>query len=333
MSAPVTLPTYYLRQVIEYVEQTGVATTPWLQHSGLTPQRLSEPVLTLPFSEFHQWLHEAVLLVGDPAVGLLIGSRLQAGTHGVLSYAAMSGGSIRQVVDLLEKFIGLRENLIAISLHERGDDVEVRFTENFPLDDVRRPVLEVVIVAVRNLLDFVTLGGSNMRYVAFPFAAEGSEELAHSLLGCPVRYEQDWAGFVLPLNIIDKPLRMADPAAFQEAARLCAEDLDKRHGSETLAARVRRLMLQGQSDFPTLEFTARVFHMTPRTLHRRLEDEGLTFRVIQEEVRHALAVQHLKAGKLSIQEIAYALGYTEIANFRRAFKRWEGVPPSAYLKE
>jgi AraC-like DNA-binding protein len=43
-----------------------------------------------------------------------------------------------------------------------------------------------------------------------------------------------------------------------------------------------------------------------------------------------LALEHLKAGHLSIQEIAYTLGYTDMANFRRAFKRWEGVAPSQY---
>ncbi len=41
-----------------------------------------------------------------------------------------------------------------------------------------------------------------------------------------------------------------------------------------------------------------------------------------------LALEHLKSGRLSIQEIAFLLGYSDVANFRRAFKRWEGVAPS-----
>lgn len=68
--------------------------------------------------------------------------------------------------------------------------------------------------------------------------------------------------------------------------------------------------------------------MTPRTLHRRLIDEGTSFRELLEEVRHTLAVEHLKSGRFSIEEIAYTLGYSDLANFRRAFKRWEDVPPS-----
>ncbi len=48
------------------------------------------------------------------------------------------------------------------------------------------------------------------------------------------------------------------------------------------------------------------------------------------DVRRMLAVEHLKSGYLTTQEIAYTLGYTDLANSRRAFKRWQGVPPSAY---
>jgi AraC-like DNA-binding protein len=59
-------------------------------------------------------------------------------------------------------------------------------------------------------------------------------------------------------------------------------------------------------------------------------DEGTSFKAILEEVRHMLAMRYLQSGKLSIQEIAFTLGYSDLANFRRAFKRWEKIAPSEY---
>jgi AraC-like DNA-binding protein len=74
-------------------------------------------------------------------------------------------------------------------------------------------------------------------------------------------------------------------------------------------------------------------HMTPRTLHRRLLAEGTSYRALLESVLHTLATEHVKSGHFTMEEIAYRLGYTDLANFRRAFKRWESVPPSAYREK
>ena len=156
--------------------------------------------------------------------------------------------------------------------------------------------------------------------VAFAFDEPEYARLARDLFRCDVRYGQAWTGTVLPSDAMDVPLRMADPAAFRDAAAICQRELDKLTTSESLATRVRRLLLEKQNGFPSLQVTARLFHMTPRTLHRRLSDEDTSFHDLLEEVRHMLAVEHVKAGRLSIEEIAYSLGYSDLANFRRAIQ-------------
>lgn len=55
--------------------------------------------------------------------------------------------------------------------------------------------------------------------------------------------------------------------------------------------------------------------MTPRTLHRRLIEEGASYRALLESVRQMLAVQRVRSNRLTIEEIAYRLGYTDLANF------------------
>ena len=88
---------------------------------------------------------------------------------------------------------------------------------------------------------------------------------------------------------------MADPATFAQAAAICQRRLDKLQQNTSLSAQVRRIMLEKQNGFPSLNVTARLFHMT-RTLHRRLQDEGTSYKDILENVRHMLALEHLKAG-------------------------------------
>lgn len=63
---------------------------------------------------------------------------------------------------------------------------------------------------------------------------------------------------------------------------------------------------------------------------RRLADDGTSYREILESVRHALAVERVKAGKLGLQEIAFLLGYDSLGNFRRALIRWESMSPSEF---
>ena len=139
------------------------------------------------------------------------------------------------------------------------------------------------------------MGVCQVQYVTFPFAAPKYANLARQFFKCDVRYGNSCAGF-RPTGESDGdiPLRRADPAAFKEAARICQRELDKLTANETVAARVRRLLLEKQTGFPSLQVTARHFHVTPRTLHRRLQEEGTSFRDLLEEVRQTLAVEHLE---------------------------------------
>ncbi|SFM26241.1 AraC family transcriptional regulator [Marinobacter zhejiangensis] len=325
----VTLPNHYILQIIEIVEHAGVSAEGWLRHLGIEPDKEEEESLvTMPWATFRRFLQDAGRFSKDKALGLMIGERLLINTHGTLGYAAMSSGTTRQIVDLLEQYMVLRTDLLTMDTAEEGDCLQVRFDDNGSLEDVQRPVTEAIVLAIRNILDFTTMGTCDIRSVTFPF--DGDEKLAEAVFRCPVAYNQECAGFTLPLTSIDKPLKMANTVSYQEALKVCRQELDKLPTEHTWSARVRRLMLQNRRGFPSLEMTARRFHITPRTLHRRLIDESTSYREVLEGVRHQLAIRYLQTGRMTVQEISFALGYSDIANFRKAFKRWESVPPTEY---
>ncbi|MCG9954701.1 AraC family transcriptional regulator [Pseudomonas aeruginosa] len=70
--------------------------------------------------------------------------------------------------------------------------------------------------------------------------------------------------------------------------------------------------------------------LTVRTLRRRLDDEGSSYRLLLDEVRQALAEELLATGAIRLEEIAERLGYGEVSNFIHAFRRWKGMTPRQY---
>ena len=320
----------YLRQIAEQIAACGIDPARWLASAGLTPAEFADPAREVSLPQFVRLVHEGLAATGEPALGLLVGERLAATTHGMLGYAALNSETLRQALDLVQLYLPVRTSLVAIRHEEWGDRMRMIFETRPDIAEIARPVLEAVTLTIKNMLETVSMGASRVAGIGFAFPAPDYAALARSLFRAEVEYDRDWTGFTLPLAIVDEPLRMADPAAFEEARQICQRELDKLRRAETLAARLRRLLLDKQGGYPTLEVVARLFNMTPRTLHRRLVDEGTSYREILDDVRHRLALEHLKSPHMSIEEIAYTLGYGELANFRRAFRRWEGMAPSAY---
>jgi len=82
--------------------------------------------------------------------------------------------------------------------------------------------------------------------------------------------------------------------------------------------------------FPTIEQVAANLNLSVRTLQRRLTAEGVTYKLLLDELKQQLALDYLKNKELSIREIAYLLDYAEPSSFIRSFKRWTGETPKAY---
>ncbi|MFA5122070.1 AraC family transcriptional regulator [Zavarzinia sp.] len=324
------LPGFYIRQIAEQMTASGGDVERWLAGNGLSRDRLDDPSLKIPFPLLRQLIRDALAITGEPALGLLVGERLAAHAHGVLSYAVMSAATLRQAIEVLEHYLPVRTALIAANHEVRDGELVAEYDEVLPLGDIGRPVTEAITLTFAKLMNTIGAGTVRVQRVLFPFPKPAYHALAEDLFGCEILYGQRRAGLALPAEAIDRPLKMADPAAFEEAAAICRRELERLAANSSTAARVRRLLVEANGGFPSLNVTARLLCLTPRTLHRRLIEEGTSFRAILDDVRHRVAAEHLRAGRMSVTEIAYLTGYTDLANFRRAFRRWSGQTPSEF---
>lgn len=151
--------------------------------------------------------------------------------------------------------------------------------------------------------------------------------LARDVFGCTVLYDQEWSGLSFALAAAEEVTPKYDPLVLTEAVRFCIEELNETGDNRSAGSKLEKIVLERLPPIPHLTVCARLLGTTPRTLHRRLIEEGTSYREIVESIRHRMALKLLRKGS-SIKEVTYFLGYADIASFRRAFRRWEGMAPS-----
>ena len=178
------------------------------------------------------------------------------------------------------------------------------------------------------------LKGTEIRLVEVRFRHRAPRDTSaiEAFFKAPVRFLAPRNDLVIQHSVLATPLLKADPDLAASFAQK-ADDLLQRHGAEGLARRVRAL-LEGElgRSLPTLEAAAARLAMSPRTLRRRLQEEGPTFQDVLDETRCGLAKRHLGNERLALGEVAFRLGFSGPSAFHRAFKRWTGQPPLAYRR-
>ena len=82
----------------------------------------------------------------------------------------------------------------------------------------------------------------------------------------------------------------------------------------------------------SLEDVASELGVSVRTLRRRLTDKGTSYRRIVDDLRREVAIKYLRDTDMTVEDVAFALGFNDAANFRRAFRRWTSATPQQFRK-
>lgn len=163
-----TLPIHYVRQIADQLRSLEADVPAWLARHDLTEADLLDSARGISFLTAYALIVDALQCSGEDALGLLVGERLVVNTHGILGYAAMNSGTLRQALDLFERYIGVRTTLVAVRHEVVGTEVHVQFQEPIPLGDIQRTVLEAIVLTVKNVLDYITMGHGMCNGWPFP---------------------------------------------------------------------------------------------------------------------------------------------------------------------
>ncbi len=326
------LPTYYIYQIGEQLSARGIDVEQWLAKSGLTKSKINRPEQSISFLQFKRLIASALRLSNDPTLGLQVGKQLGLTTHGMLGFAIIASGNLQETVELFSRFLNTRTPLLRVELVYHESELEVQLHECYPLEDIKIPFFESAIFTLYNLIMQVTQNSAPITKIGLPFSAPKYQILYAEMFEFEIVFDSPCASVGLLRRNLLQPLQMADPNSLRQAKELCELELQKLQAEELFQNRIRKYLLSMKNGFPTLTDTSTFFHTSPRSLHRRLEKEDTSYSQVLKSVRVFRATELLREHSMTIQGIAFTLGYSDVANFRKAFKQWKGVSPQEFRK-
>lgn len=321
----------YARLMCAALRQRGFSEGQITDGCGLDWQQLHGDNRRLSFAQVQRLVRRAVQLTECPWLGLEIGCSTQVSAHGPVGYAAVACADLRGVLQVIERFSVLRLSSMRLSGYQDGERYWLQGDEEFDLGDIREHVLATVAGTLLRLLEAVcgALPAGDMRF-EFPYPEPAWGARYRELFGANVHFDCAAYRISLPLAWLDLPSLSADANAARIALRDCEHQLlgVEQGGDWTTRVQLRLLACEGR--YPTLTQLAEEFHLSERTLIRRLRDEGSHYQHLLDDVRQELACWLLLNTPLSVEAVAERLGYQDTSNFSRTFRRWLGATPKAW---
>jgi AraC-like DNA-binding protein len=189
---------------------------------------------------------------------------------------------------------------------------------------------EVFIMAVVNAISELVGAELEGCHVEFAFQPTMPPDVYESFIGLPVRFGKDGNRFIGPRDAVNLPLAAAHNEVAEIFVRQCSMLLVEKNGARNHTMQVRRILLNSKRKISCEHAVAQQLNMSGRTLRRRLSDEETSFREIYDELRKEMATAYLTETRISIAEIGSLLGFDDVANFRRAFRRWNDCSPQQF---
>jgi AraC-like DNA-binding protein len=323
----------FARGLMSEVARRGLDTAELLAGSELSQALLDDPRARLSCDAWDELVARALRMSGDPSVGLTLGQNAPIQMFQLAGWLSLSAGTVRKAIALLRYAQPLLANHVTLQLTERGADAHL-FYDQVALDpDAARVGADFGIAALYRFGLRLGLPQGFIREIWFRHAEpEYAAEYAR-LFGCTIRYRRARNAIVFDRAL----LAHVNPAADELMQRLLAqhaESLLSGLGPSSLATQIQVVLLQEDAltAVDSTELAARL-GTSARALRWQLSRDGHSLRRLVDEVRFFIARRTLcRDDGATIHELAERLGFSEASAFYRAFKRWTGETPAAFVE-
>lgn len=316
------------------LRELGVDMPRLLARAGLPEQFFAQSRIVLSTAQSFAFWRALEALNPDPALGLKIGDtrhdRLELADPSTI--VALSAASFRDALTRLARYKRLfcSEEMRLI---QEGDLVSLDAIWHAASEPTPPLLTDAMFSAWLALGRYGTGQPLRPQSVCFRRQAPARAQirLYEAHFGTEVSFNAGADRLILAAEQLELPFRSHNPELQAALVPGLEAELQRLPAGNSESGRVIGLLrsrLAGQT--PTIQSLAAELHLSPRTLQRRLAEEGSSFQHLLEQVRRELARDYLERPDFDLAEVAYLLGYEETSSFHRAFQHWEGTTPGQW---
>ena len=319
---------YYIKTLIKVLKAGKPEAECLLYNPGIRDVDL-EKELNLTAQQLDIISNNAIEMSRDSQLGLLVGSSMDISSQGIFGYAIITSTTIGDALKLMLRYNKALLPSIDVKMLSRENRVEVIIKAPHLPDNLERFYIELLYAAIMRSGNTLIPKGRASVHVEFQYDVPYDKAPYQQLFGSKVKFNSTRSVLSFDETSLNLAIVTANPVARDIFRRECDRLLSRDTHRGMISERVQEVLLQSGTEFPTSMRVANQLHMSESTLQRRLAKEGYKFQQLLDQVRNKLAHEYLTGTQLTINEIASLLGFSDAANFRRAFKRWSKQTPTA----
>ena len=313
------------------IESYGLDPEPYFRNAHIDPKLINDPRARFSLATIDKIYSELFKVINDPCMGLKLGSLWHPSHMASLGYAWLASSTLYTALNRLSRYVRIINDAITVTLEEIDDNVVITITSDdreVPTDYQQDSSSAILLTMCRANYG----NGLNPVSVRFKHAGSPCRGEYYSFFRCPVEFGAEHNQMIFSLDAVNKQLTSSNPQLAQITDQVMQNylaELDK----EDIVQQVKVAIInQLPSGNVTDETISEAVLTSKRSLQRRLNEKGTTFKTILTEVRKDLALKYIHDRKLTLTEISFMLGFSEMSSFSRAFKRWTGESPKEFRK-
>jgi AraC-like DNA-binding protein len=302
-----------------------------LATADLRLEDLELPNHRIPHSQAIRFLTDAVERSGDPGFGLRCGQRADIADLGLMGMLLVSAPTFGDSVRRVQRF----SKLLHDAANDFGEQIGDQYYWYMTMEGLELTVSAAESIVSGSVARIRFWAGPEWspREVWFRHPAPAHARAYRDVFRCDVRFEAPHIAMVVDAELLEWG-NGAEIAIAELVERRAEAALAEIAGTRTFAGRVREQVLGSlhslDAESISAEALCRRLHVSRATLTRKLAQEDTTLSAILDGTRRDLAVEYLRNGALSTEEVARRLAFSDARAFRRAFQRWTGSSPAEF---